>query len=209
MNVRVLRAGDRALMLAPDDPERVVDIVAALSGNPIPDIEDVLPAAETVLIAIRAGADQRAVYDRLLRLAATAVREGTQGRHTSGTTLVIPVDYTGPDLAEVARCLELSPAALVELHTRSVWRCTFVGFAPGFGYLASPDWNLRIPRLATPRTEVQPGSVAVAAEYTTVYPSRTPGGWRVIGSTDISMFDVNREPPALVAAGHTVRFVAR
>ena len=113
----------------------------------------------------------------------------------------------GPDLDEVARRTGLTPAEVVELHCGTTYRAYMLGFAPGFAYLGTVPDGLRVARRATPRQRVPAGSVALAGAQTAVYPLATPGGWQLIGRTDVVLWDPQRDPPALIAAGRTVRFV--
>ena len=120
--------------------------------------------------------------------------------------MTVPVVYDGADLADVAAAAGLSVRDLVAAHLRLTWRVAFVGFTPGFGYLVPDgDWP-EVPRRADPRTRVPAGSVAVAGHYSGVYPGASPGGWQLIGRTDLRVWDTGREPPALLVPGTTVRF---
>ncbi|MFQ6325466.1 5-oxoprolinase subunit B family protein [Nocardia sp. CWNU-33] len=217
---RLIRAaGDRALLITPIEHAALTELVAALRRDPIPGVQDVLPAAETILVTLRSVPDSEPVRRELRTLIAKAYRPGREQDSTivsRGTlseggirddVVVIPVRYDGIDLDEVARALELSAAEVVAAHTGTMWRCAFVGFAPGFGYLESPDGRLTVPRRSEARTSVPAGAVALAGGYTAVYPRSTPGGWQLIGSTDLEMWDVDRDPPALIRVGATVRFV--
>jgi len=123
-------------------------------------------------------------------------------------TVEIAVRYDGPDLAGVARSAGWSPAEVVAAHTGSEMSVAFCGFAPGFAYIAGLPARLRLPRLDRPRTAVPAGAVAIAEEYTGIYPRRSPGGWRLIGHTDAPLWNVTREPPALLSPGTRVRFVS-
>jgi KipI family sensor histidine kinase inhibitor len=118
----------------------------------------------------------------------------------------IPVTYDGEDLTTVATLTGLSVAEVIDRHTSGVYEVAFVGFAPGFAYLTGLDPTLHVPRLATPRTRVPEGSVAIAGPYAAVYPTPSPGGWNLLGRTAIPVFDPRREPPALLAPGTRVRF---
>ena len=113
----------------------------------------------------------------------------------------------GPDLDDVAERLGLRAADVVELHAGSTYEVLFLGFAPGFGYLGGLPDALALPRRVTPRERVPPGSVAIAGAQTAVYPLAMPGGWHLIGRTDLVLFDAERDPPALFRPGATVRFV--
>ncbi|MGV9663152.1 5-oxoprolinase subunit B family protein [Nocardia niigatensis] len=225
----VRAAGDRALLVIPPLPAMVADLVSALWPRPA-GVVDVLPAAETVLVILdssrSAGSVRKHLRALLVRLDTTAsvsagdglprgrrpdrtdrLVEEAGGDSSPNDPVVIPVRYDGTDLPEVARLLGLTVSEVIARHTGAVWRCAFVGFAPGFGYLESPDARLSVPRRTRSRTVIPAGAVALAGGYSAVYPRRSPGGWQLIGTTDLSMWDVDREPPALVRAGTPVRFV--
>jgi KipI family sensor histidine kinase inhibitor len=121
----------------------------------------------------------------------------------------IPVRYggdDGPDLADVARRLGLSPERVIELHASVGYRVAILGFTPGFGYLDGLPEGLRLPRRDTPRTRVPAGSLAIAGRQTAIYPASTPGGWHLLGRTSARLWDIQRDPPALLRPGDLVRF---
>ncbi len=120
--------------------------------------------------------------------------------------MVLDVVYDGPDLADTAALLGVSPEALVAQHAAARWSVAFTGFAPGFGYLTSADWPYDVPRLEVPRTRVPEGSVGLAAGFTGAYPRETPGGWQLIGTTRAQLFDPDAASPALLSPGGRVRF---
>jgi 5-oxoprolinase (ATP-hydrolysing) subunit B len=127
-----------------------------------------------------------------------------------GRPVEIPTRYgaaDGEDLDDVATQLGLSPAAVVELHASTEYEVYMLGFAPGFAYLGILPEGLAVPRRPAPRSRVPAGSVAIAERQTAVYPAVTPGGWNLIGRTDLTLWDVERHPPALLAPGDRVRFV--
>lgn len=115
----------------------------------------------------------------------------------------------GPDLAAVAERCRLTAEQVVAAHMSVVYRAYMLGFAPGFAYLGELPAALELPRLDTPRRRVPAGSVAIAGRQTAVYPQSTPGGWHLIGRTETPMWDIGRQPPALITPGSQVRFVAR
>jgi KipI family sensor histidine kinase inhibitor len=126
--------------------------------------------------------------------------------------LEIPVSYggeDGPDLADVARRTGMTEERVVELHSGVAYRVFMLGFAPGFAYLGTLPEELALPRRDEPRTRVAAGSVAIAARHTAVYPTASPGGWHVIGRTDLLLWDLGADPPSLMQPGQTVRFVPR
>lgn len=125
----------------------------------------------------------------------------------SGRLIEIPTRYDGPDLDEVARLSRMTARELVEAHTAREHLAYFLGFMPGFAYCGGLDPRIVAPRLPAPRTRVPAGSVAVVDGQTAVYPLASPGGWRLIGTTDLAVFDPRRDPPALVRPGDRLRFV--
>ena len=121
----------------------------------------------------------------------------------------IPVRYggaDGPDLLEVAERVGLASERVAELHASVVYRVAILGFMPGFAYLGELPQALRLPRRDTPRTRVPAGSVAIAGLQTAVYPAATPGGWHLLGRTDVRLWDIDRDPPAMLRPGDQVRF---
>ncbi|WP_426509146.1 5-oxoprolinase subunit B family protein [Dactylosporangium sp. McL0621] len=120
--------------------------------------------------------------------------------------VTVDVRFDGVDLPFVAELAGVSEDEVVDVLTGTDLRVAFCGFAPGFAYLSGLPWN--VPRLGTPRTRVPAGSVALAAEFAGIYPTASPGGWRIVGHSEALLFDVNRTPPALMTPGRTVRFRA-
>ncbi|KZN61750.1 5-oxoprolinase subunit PxpB [Pseudoalteromonas luteoviolacea] len=114
---------------------------------------------------------------------------------------------SGPDLIEVANLLNLSPSQVIELHSSQAYQVKFLGFLPGFAYLGELDKQLHLPRLASPRTHVPKGSVAIAEDLTAVYPSESPGGWRLIGQTNMTLFDHHSKTPSIFQPGDIVKFI--
>lgn len=122
----------------------------------------------------------------------------------------IPVRYgstDGPDLERVASLAGLSPEAVIEIHAGTAYRCYMLGFTPGFAYLGPLDLRIATPRLATPRGRVAAGSVGIAGQQTGIYPVDSPGGWQLIGRTDVRTWDPSRDPPALIRPASSVRFI--
>jgi KipI family sensor histidine kinase inhibitor len=166
-------------------------------------VVDVVPAARTVLLVTDpARTTPAAVADAVRR---TTPRPGAR---PTGDVVELPVHYDGADLAEVAELLSMSDDDLVRRHTGAEWTVAFCGFSPGFGYLTQRGAVWDVPRRATPRTRVPAGSVALAGEFSGVYPRESPGGWQLIGRTDVAVFDLARDPAALFRPGTRVRFVA-
>ena len=204
--LRILPAGDRALLLAPGANEDLDWLVDLLRGADLVGMQDFLPAAETVLVTLEAGAEAAAVESDLRRLL-TGSATTRSGPEDTAEEVIIPVRYDGADLEDVARLLDISVDEVVARHTGRLWRCRFIGFTAGFGYLVSPDAGLSVPRRQQSRTSVPAGAVALADGYSAVYPRRAPGGWQLIGSTEVPLWDLDRPRPALLSPGTPVRFV--
>lgn len=195
--MKILPSGSHALLLEVDSLEAVLDLYAALQAG----VVDLVPAARTILV----------VTDGVVPLSqvSAAVRATTPRRRVqqNGGQVMIPVHYDGVDLTDVAEGLGWSAAELVRAHGEALWTVAFCGFTPGFGYLATDRKGWDVPRRASPRTEVPAGAVALAGEYSAVYPRRSPGGWQLIGPTEVDVFDLCRDPAALLRPGVQVRFV--
>jgi KipI family sensor histidine kinase inhibitor len=117
--------------------------------------------------------------------------------------------YDGEDLAEVAQRTGRAVDEVLRLHAGAEYTVRMLGFLPGFPYLDGLPEALRLPRLGTPRLAVPAGSVAIAEGQCGIYPVQSPGGWRILGRTDLVLFDPRRDPPALLAPGDRVRFLPR
>lgn len=208
----MLPYGDSALLVETVDPADVLDLAAVFAADA--GVLEVVPAARTVLVRCTAALlpDVRRRVDRVLlgssrsaRATATATEEDAV---IPGAPVVIEVRYDGADLASTAAELHLDVDGLVRAHTAGRYVVAFCGFVPGFAYLTGLDPALHAPRLADPRPRVPAGSVAVAGEFTGVYPRESPGGWRLLGTTRALLWEAERAPPALLPPGTTVRFRA-
>lgn len=191
--MKLLPCGDRAVLLDCASLDEAQGWFAALHD----DVDAVL-GARTVLLRGEPP-DLRALVDRREPQDITAASDVEE--------IEIAVTYDGDDLADVASHTGLSEDEIVVAHTGTPWTVAFGGFAPGFAYLVGGDERLVVPRRDSPRTSVPAGSVGLAGEFSGVYPRSSPGGWQLIGHTDAVMFDVDRDPPALLAPGSRVRFV--
>jgi KipI family sensor histidine kinase inhibitor len=169
------------------------------------DVVEIVPAAATVLVVLSDNAPIAPVRQALATLPVAAASEVPVSDHVTE----IPVDYNGPDLSDVAELTGLSVEEVIAAHTGTDWRVAFGGFAPGFAYLSWGDPRLAVPRRKEPRTSVPAGAVALAGEFSAIYPRSSPGGWQLIGRTDVEVFDIDRDPPALLQPGAAVRFIEK
>lgn len=200
--MKILDVGDRALLAEFDGLDATVAHYRAWAADRHPAVTDLVPAARTVLVRFD-GARRDAVAGWI-----RATTPCAAGRGASADTVEIPVRYDGPDLGEVAAATGLGVDDVIAAHTGQTWTVAFVGFSPGFGYLVGEDTRLHVPRRASPRTSVPAGAVGLAGEFSGVYPRSSPGGWQLIGSTTERMWDLDRDPPALLQPGAAVTFVA-
>lgn len=189
------RYGDRAVLLDADDP-----VGLALAARQVPGVVDAVPGARSLLVT---AVDAAALHRLVPALAALAPLPRSQEHEL----VEVPVSYDGPDLEHVADASGLTVDEVVALHCGGSYEVALIGFVPGFGYLKGLDVRLHLTRRDDPRPAVPAGSVALAGGWTGVYPRRGPGGWHLIGTTDLVLWDLEASPPALLRPGVTVRFV--
>jgi KipI family sensor histidine kinase inhibitor len=201
--VRVKPYGEAALLLeVPAD--RVLAtydaVLGVLLGRTDVSARDVVPAARTILVAGLRGLDAEGLLGAL-----TESRPGLEREQQR--EVEVPVTYDGEDLEEVARLWEMTTVEAVATHTATTFTVAFCGFSPGFAYCTGLPERLHVPRRRTPRTRVPAGSVGLAGEFTGVYPTASPGGWQLLGRTDLTLWDSAADRPATLSPGTVVRFV--
>ncbi len=200
--MRVLPVGEDALLVevSTGDEARALhaELLRRRAEGSLP-AGEIVPAARTVLLDGVPEPGRLAAELAALRLPPVPAR--------AAETVEIPVRYDGPDLADVAAHWGVPVREVARVHAAAEFRVAFCGFAPGFGYLTGLPSRYDVPRRPTPRTAVPAGSVALAGPYTGVYPRSSPGGWRLIGTTGLTLWDPARVPAALLSPGTRVRFV--
>lgn len=194
MNVRPY--GPDAVLIETGSPAVARERLVGRDG-----IGDVVPGAQTLLVEYDPSSWTAAA------LVATLAESAHEARARLPRSLEVPVRYDGTDLADVAERSGLSVAEVIQRHLDATYTVAFCGFSPGFAYLTGLDPALHVPRLPQPRTTVPAGAVAVAGEFCAVYPRTSPGGWRLLGTTERSVWDLAADPPALLEPGTSVRFV--
>lgn len=211
--MRMEPMGERAAMVW---SPQVVALYRQLAADPLPHQDELIPGAETLLITF----DRRShVAAGLAALRArqtadagageeSASGAATDTRVPAGELVTISAVYAGADLADVAEYLGMSPQAVIDAHTSAAWQVAFCGFSPGFAYLTCDNNQLVVPRHASPRPNIPTGSVGLAGAYSGIYPQSSPGGWQLIAHTDAPLWELDRDPPALLTPGARVRFVA-
>jgi KipI family sensor histidine kinase inhibitor len=203
--------GDGAILLTLGDTvereinRRVHACASAIRTAGIAAVIDVVPAYASLAVhydASAASADE--MTSRLREIVQAPLPD--EAEHAAGPVVTIPVRYDGPDLSAVAEATGLAANEVIARHSAAEYYVYMMGFAPGFAYLGELDPALRLERREVPRTRVPRGSVAIAGSQTAVYPHETPGGWHLIGTTDLLLFEPRQDPPALLRAGDRVRF---
>jgi inhibitor of KinA len=216
LSPRIDAVGDRCLLIGvgdtvdPATSQRVFALVRRLKERPIPGVLDIVPAFTTVALHYRPELLGAAPFEALRAAVLERLAEPLDAAASAGRSIDIPVCYGGefgPDLDDVATACGLSAEQVIERHMQSAHRVYMLGFAPGFPFIGGLDPALKMPRRASPRTRIPPGSVGIARDQSCVYPLETPGGWNLIGRTPVRLFDPAANPPCLLAPGDRVRFV--
>ncbi|HEY0869787.1 MAG TPA: allophanate hydrolase subunit 1 [Acidothermaceae bacterium] len=207
MTFAVRPVGDAAFLVDVDPGQRHA-VARAIAERGLAGVIDVVPAERSVLVTFdprtfdATGADAEVLAD----LASSAIYDGLREASAMAAAVEIEVRYDGADLDDVAALTGLSTRDVVARHLAGDYVVAFMGFAPGFGYLDGLDAALHVPRLATPRTRVDAGAVAIAGARSCIYPGASPGGWRVVGHTRDVLFDASADMPSLLQVGVRVRF---
>lgn len=200
--MRVLSVNRSTVLVELASLDDVVALHASLVSAPVDGILEILPAAQTLMLRF-----DPARWTRQRLIETLSQRDLSATSRDQGNRVEIPMRYDGEDLAEVARLCELSIEEVIRRHGAREYTVAFCGFSPGFGYLVGGDPMLQVPRRSTPRTRVPPGSVAIAGGYCGVYPQASPGGWQIIGTTSMRMWDSTRAAPAILMPGTRVKFI--
>ena len=196
--MRFLPAGPRGLLVEVDDARAARSLAAWVRAQRI-EATEVVPAARTVLLD--GVADPASLPDLLAGW-------DSADEAVVGELVEIPVRYDGPDLAFVAEHWGVTEDEVVSAHAATEFVAAFCGFAPGYSYLEGLPTDRAVPRLESPRPQVPAGSVGLAGPWCGVYPTASPGGWRILGHTEVVLWDPDRSPPALLPPGTRVRFRA-
>jgi KipI family sensor histidine kinase inhibitor len=199
--------GDTAFSVELEGNAQVMALRGAIRADDnILGIVACVPALRALLIRFDPALITRGELEARVRNLTATLSEAHAGE---GRLWRIPVRYDGPDLDHVARACGLSVAEVVALHGAARYRVLMLGFMPGFAYMGGLPDALRLPRRAEPRLKVPAGAVAIADDMTAIYPWESPGGWHLLGQSGVTLFDQTRDPPALLAPGDRVEFVAQ
>lgn len=200
--MRFLAVNLSSFLVELDTLDETLALFDALSAAPEKGIEEIIPAARTLLIRYQP------MQTSMAQLAGKISQCSLQHKEARyGQQVTIPVHYNGEDLPAVAELMGIAVQEVIRRHQESLWNVAFTGFAPGFAYMVSDTGGWQTPRRSTPRTRIPAGSVALAGEFSGIYPQASPGGWQLIGQTDLQMWDLTRAQPALLLPGSQVQFV--
>ena len=209
--MRFLSAGDRALVVEFGDhidralSEEVLRLAARLRADELLGIVETTPTFRSLMVHYDPLVTSRAELEGAI----ASLLDREPGPRGAATVWRVPVCYEdefAPDLAEVARLSGLAPDEVVRLHSSVRYHVYMLGFLPGFPYMGDLPAALALPRRADPRVRVPAGSVSIATSLTAIYPYESPGGWHLIGTTPVRLFDIERASPALLAPGDAVLF---
>jgi KipI family sensor histidine kinase inhibitor len=196
--MQLRRFGRDHLLVELDDAQQALAVYDEARRRGV-EASDIVSAARTVLF--------EGVVD-VEALAASLPSWQTSGTWVTGDLVEVPTIYDGEDLDDVAHRWDMTRGEVVATHTGAELVVAFCGFAPGFPYCTGLPGRLAVPRLDSPRSRVPAGAVGLAGSFTGIYPTASPGGWRLIGRTELVLWDVDRDPPATLVPGTRVRFVA-
>ena len=196
--MKTVRVGHASLLVEVDDVGSASAVYAEARRRGI-EATEIVPAARTVL------------FDEVRDLGALEAQIGSwdlsETESAAAELVEVPTTYDGEDLDEVARLWQMTTAEVVSTHTGTEFVVAFCGFSPGFAYCTGLSPEHSVPRLDSPRTKVPAGSVGLAGEFTGIYPTASPGGWQLIGRTDLVLWDEGADQPATLPPGTRVRFV--
>lgn len=199
---RVLPYGERAVLLEVGSIPEVLGVYDDVRALRLDGVEDVVPASRTVLVSF---VDAAALQRAMPALRSIDVHES---EHDASDAITIDVVYDGEDLPDVAKALNMTVDDVIAKHTAVSYTVAFYGFSPGFAYLTGLDPELTMPRRPSPRTKVPAGSLGMTGPFTAVYPRASPGGWQLLGRTEVAMWDADRDQPSLLNPGMHVTFRA-
>lgn len=208
---QVLPAGDSAILVKlgdeinPATSRRVHWLADRLQEHPLPGLGEAIPGYASLLIHFNPMAFSTDQASHWIEQLAANLPDDFPGT-SLGRLLEIPTVYDGPDLPTLAASKNLGVEDVIRLHANREYLVYMIGFTPGFAYLGEVDERIAAPRLATPRQRVSAGSIGIAGRQTGVYPIDSPGGWQLIGRTNLRFFDSLANPPCLLAPGDRVIF---
>jgi len=195
--------------------DKIIDLYKALAAAPFPGFIEAVPAYASIAVFYDAffikqqQPQLKNVYEFVKeQVTAYAAQAMGAGQGATAPLVNIPVHYNGADLQYIAEQRRLTIEEIIGLHTSIVYHVYMIGFLPGFAYMGPVNEKIAVPRKETPRLNVAAGSVGIAGVQTGIYPVDSPGGWQLIGTTPLRMFNKEKKEPCLLKAGDRVQFTA-
>ena len=195
---------------------RAIALAEHFSAHPFPGLKEAVPAYASVTLFYDLDKVRRAfpqfasAFAALEEIADMAAESAIAVKAPAPRLVEIPMiisEMDSPDLADIARRADLPPDEMLDIFTNRAYHVYMLGFLPGFAYMGEVDERIATPRLSSPRTSVPKGSIGIAGQQTGIYPLSSPGGWNIIGRTDLRLFDPTSDPPTLLRPGDEVRFI--
>lgn len=218
--MRIVPLGESALVvefgreISPELNDKAIALARRLNEKPFPGFREAVPCYASVGVyydPLVFRPEDKSVFARIRTEVEARVDQLSVSSSLASRLIEVPVDFSdasGPDLAEICESLSMTRDRFIETYCSREYRVYMLGFLPGFAYMGELDPSIAFPRLSTPRLRVPKGSVGIAGRQTGIYPAESPGGWRLIGRTELELFDPSRAEPSLFRPGDRVRFVA-
>jgi len=221
---RIFPLGDAAVtiefgkIISIRDNQTAIAVAEFFDLNPFPGYIESAPAYASTTIFYDVGvvrrtlADAPSAFEAVRQLIVLAVENVDDTPAPDGRFFDIPAvfnEQSGPDTADIARANHLSASQVIDLFTAATYRVFMLGFLPGFAYMGEVDERIAMSRKTSPRLLVPKGSIGIAGRQTGIYSLESPGGWQIVGRTDVELFTPNKDSPSLLRPGDQVRFIAR
>ncbi|MGI8883910.1 MAG: 5-oxoprolinase subunit PxpB [Pyrinomonadaceae bacterium] len=219
--LKIFPLGESALTIefsneiSPETNDKVINLANYLENNNFPGYIEIVPAYSSltifydVLTVRKNFPDFSTAFEGVKNFAENALRNFPRIQKEKSRVINIQVSFdkeNALDLEFVAAINHLKPSEVIEIFIAQTYRVYMLGFLPGFAYLGEIDWRIAAPRKSAPRLRVPKGSVGIAGRQTGIYPLPSPGGWQIIGKTNVELFTPNAESPTFLQAGDTVKF---
>ncbi|MBK9165458.1 MAG: 5-oxoprolinase subunit PxpB [Acidobacteria bacterium] len=215
--MRIIPLGESAMVvelgteISPELSDKAIALATALTATPFVGFREAVPCYASVGVyfdPLEVVRDGRDAHSKVRQEIESRLDELSIDASVSSRLMEIPVDFSGPDLDEICAAIDKTRDEFIAEYCGREYRVYMLGFLPGFAYMGELDSSISFPRLPTPRLRVPKGSVGIAGRQTGIYPFESPGGWRLIGRTELELFDPNRAEPCVFRPGDRVRFVA-
>lgn len=219
---KIVPLGDNALVvefgreISVELNQKAIGFANHLDKSPFAGYIESVPAYASAAVFYDTGlvrdgfSGEECAFDKVAKRVRSILAELDATDNSENRLVEIPVSFANEDavdLAAISNEAKLTPNQVIEIFTSIEYRVFMLGFLPGFTYMGEVDQRIAVPRKKTPRLKTPKGSVGIAGRQTGIYPFDSPGGWQIVGRTDVDMFDPRSDPPCLLRPGDLVRFV--